>query len=194
MVTREFVTHVFASAAVRAFLKWSEDTYSPDEHVWATLLRMRDTPGYVQYTRGAARTLGRAVKWSSEAGDVAKGAPYSHCTGMYRHMICVYGAGDLQWLLNQRPFFANKFDPDVDNMAVQCMEEYLRNRTLGETGAGVQVGAGVAACSSGEVKEGPLLLKFLISNKPVGLQPGVLATPVQHQHLHIMTRQCNSRH
>ncbi|XP_048381291.1 beta-1,3-galactosyl-O-glycosyl-glycoprotein beta-1,6-N-acetylglucosaminyltransferase 3-like [Stegostoma tigrinum] len=142
MVTREFATHVFASTAVRAFLKWSEDTYSPDEHVWATLLRMRDTPGYVQYTRGTARNLGRAVKWSSEAGDVAKGAPYSHCTGMYRHMICVYGAGDLQWLLNQRPFFANKFDPDLDNVAVQCMEEYLRNRTLGETGAGVRVGAG----------------------------------------------------
>ncbi|XP_072420850.1 beta-1,3-galactosyl-O-glycosyl-glycoprotein beta-1,6-N-acetylglucosaminyltransferase 3-like [Chiloscyllium punctatum] len=131
-VSREFVAHVFASAEVQAFLRWSEDTYSPDEHVWATLLRMRGMPGYRPYTQRSPRTLGRAVKWSFEAGNVVRGAPYGDCTGTYRHLICVYGVGDIGWLLLQNPFFANKFDPEVDNMAVQCMEEYLRNKTLCE--------------------------------------------------------------
>ncbi|XP_048476753.1 beta-1,3-galactosyl-O-glycosyl-glycoprotein beta-1,6-N-acetylglucosaminyltransferase 3-like [Rhincodon typus] len=139
MATREFVSYVFASAEVRAFLKWSEDTYSPDEHVWATLLRMPNVPGSISYTQRTTRTLGRAVKWSFEAGDITRGALYPPCTGRYRHLICVYGAGDLQWVVHQRPFFANKFDPDMDNTAVQCMEEYLRNRTLGETGTGLGV-------------------------------------------------------
>ncbi|XP_043540650.1 beta-1,3-galactosyl-O-glycosyl-glycoprotein beta-1,6-N-acetylglucosaminyltransferase 3-like, partial [Chiloscyllium plagiosum] len=135
-VSREFVAHVFASAEVQAFLRWSEDTYSPDEHVWATLLRMRGVPGYHPYTRRSLHILGRAVKWSFEAGNVVKGAPYGDCTGTYRHLICVYGVGDISWLLLQESFFANKFDPEVDNMAVQCMEEYLRNKTLREAQRG----------------------------------------------------------
>ncbi|XP_072445337.1 beta-1,3-galactosyl-O-glycosyl-glycoprotein beta-1,6-N-acetylglucosaminyltransferase 3-like [Chiloscyllium punctatum] len=140
MASREFVSHVFDSAEIQAFLKWSEDTYSPDEHVWATLHRMPNVPGSIPYTQGATRTLGRAVKWSFEAGDVARGALYPPCTGRYRHLVCVYGAGDLQWVVRQRCFFANKFDPNMDNTAVQCMEEYLRNRTLGKIGAGLEVG------------------------------------------------------
>ncbi|XP_072445338.1 beta-1,3-galactosyl-O-glycosyl-glycoprotein beta-1,6-N-acetylglucosaminyltransferase 3-like [Chiloscyllium punctatum] len=140
MASREFVSHVFDSAEIQAFLKWSEDTYSPDEHVWATLHRMPNVPGSIPYTQGATRTLGRAVKWSFEAGDVARGALYPPCTGRYHHLVCVYGAGDLQWVVRQRCFFANKFDPNMDNTAVQCMEEYLRNRTLGNIRAGLEVG------------------------------------------------------
>ncbi|XP_043540494.1 beta-1,3-galactosyl-O-glycosyl-glycoprotein beta-1,6-N-acetylglucosaminyltransferase 3-like [Chiloscyllium plagiosum] len=140
LASREFVGHVFDSAKIQAFLKLSEDTYSPDEHVWATLHRMPNVPGSIPYTQGATRTLGRAVKWSFEAGDVARGALYPPCTGKYRHLVCVYGAGDLHWVVRQRCFFANKFDPNMDNMAVQCMEEYLRNRTLGKTGAVLEVG------------------------------------------------------
>ncbi|XP_072405197.1 beta-1,3-galactosyl-O-glycosyl-glycoprotein beta-1,6-N-acetylglucosaminyltransferase 3-like [Chiloscyllium punctatum] len=140
MASREFVGHVFDSAEIQAFLKWSEDTYSPDEHVWATLHRMPNVPGSIPYTQAATRTLGRAVKWSFEAGDIARGALYPPCTGRYRHLVCVYGVGDLHWVVRQRCFFANRFDLNMDNTAVQCMEEYLRNRTLGKTGAGLEVG------------------------------------------------------
>ncbi|XP_072405701.1 beta-1,3-galactosyl-O-glycosyl-glycoprotein beta-1,6-N-acetylglucosaminyltransferase-like [Chiloscyllium punctatum] len=119
MASREFVGHVFDSAEIQAFLKWSEDTYSPDEHVWATLHRMPNVPGSIPSTQAATRTLGRAVKWSFEAGDVARGALYPPCTGRYRHLVCVYGAGDLHWVVRQRCFFANKFDPNMDNTAVQ---------------------------------------------------------------------------
>ncbi|XP_010123326.1 PREDICTED: beta-1,3-galactosyl-O-glycosyl-glycoprotein beta-1,6-N-acetylglucosaminyltransferase 3-like, partial [Chlamydotis macqueenii] len=45
VVTRAFVQHVFEDPTVQQFLEWAKDTYSPDEHVWATLNRMPGVPG-----------------------------------------------------------------------------------------------------------------------------------------------------
>ncbi|XP_078087453.1 beta-1,3-galactosyl-O-glycosyl-glycoprotein beta-1,6-N-acetylglucosaminyltransferase 3-like [Mustelus asterias] len=139
LVTREFVSHLFATAEIQAFFQWSKDTYSPDEHIWATLQRMPGVPGYVPHTPqrrgGQSRVITRTVKWISEAGDVAKGALYPPCTGRFRHLICIYGTGDLPWIVQQKPLFANKFDPQIDNMAVQCMEEYLRHRAIRGAGS-----------------------------------------------------------
>uniref|UniRef100_A0A3Q4N088 Uncharacterized protein n=1 Tax=Neolamprologus brichardi TaxID=32507 RepID=A0A3Q4N088_NEOBR len=39
--------------------------------------------------------------------------------------VCVYGAGDLLWLLKQHHLFANKFDPEVDDVAIRCLESVL---------------------------------------------------------------------
>lgn len=39
---------------------------------------------------------------------------------------CVYRAGDLQWMLRQHHLFANKFDTDMDPIAIRCLEEHLR--------------------------------------------------------------------
>ncbi|XP_041036654.1 beta-1,3-galactosyl-O-glycosyl-glycoprotein beta-1,6-N-acetylglucosaminyltransferase 3-like [Carcharodon carcharias] len=136
LVTREFVRTLFVNPEIQAFFNWSEDTYSPDEHIWATLQRMPEIPGSVTYTPGHQKSdpvLTRAVKWSFEAGDVAKGATYPPCTGRYRHLICVYGSGDLPWIVQQERLFANKFDLQVDNTAVQCMEEYVRYKVINET-------------------------------------------------------------
>ncbi|XP_041029782.1 beta-1,3-galactosyl-O-glycosyl-glycoprotein beta-1,6-N-acetylglucosaminyltransferase 3-like [Carcharodon carcharias] len=133
LVTREFVRALFVNPETQAFFKWSEDTYSPDEHIWATLQRMPEIPGSIPYTPGLYKSdpvVTRAVKWSFEAGDVAKGAPYPPCTGRYRHQICIYGSGDLNWIVQQDPLFANKFDPRVDNTAVRCLEEYLRYKAI----------------------------------------------------------------
>ncbi|XP_078087796.1 beta-1,3-galactosyl-O-glycosyl-glycoprotein beta-1,6-N-acetylglucosaminyltransferase 3-like [Mustelus asterias] len=142
LVTKEFVRNLFVNREIQAFFKWSEDTYSPDEHIWATLNRMPETPGYsgclpTTDTPGHDNNdpiVTRTVKWSFKAGDVAKGAPYPPCTGTYRHLLCVYGSGDLHWVVQQEPFFANKFDPQVDNTAVQCMEEYVRSRAIHRRG------------------------------------------------------------
>ncbi|XP_072554797.1 beta-1,3-galactosyl-O-glycosyl-glycoprotein beta-1,6-N-acetylglucosaminyltransferase 3-like [Paramormyrops kingsleyae] len=38
VVTREFLRHVLESQEVQNLLEWEKDTYSPDEHLWATLL------------------------------------------------------------------------------------------------------------------------------------------------------------
>lgn len=44
--------------------------------------------------------------------------------------MCVYGAGDLQWMLQQHHLFANKFD--TDPIAIRCLEEHLKRKALAE--------------------------------------------------------------
>ncbi|XP_034031379.1 beta-1,3-galactosyl-O-glycosyl-glycoprotein beta-1,6-N-acetylglucosaminyltransferase 3-like [Thalassophryne amazonica] len=134
VVTRDFVRHVLEDIEVQKFLEWEKDTYSPDEHMWATLQRMPDVPGSVpansKYDESDMLAIARAVKWSSLTGDVRNGAPYPPCTGTYRRAICVYGAGDLPWLLKQHHLFANKFDPDTDDVAIRCLESFLNFKAL----------------------------------------------------------------
>lgn len=134
VVSRAFVKHVMKDREVRQLLEWEKDTYSPDEHLWATLQRMPSVPGSVpaniKYDTSDMQALARVVKWSYLAGDVRNGAPYEPCTGTYRRAVCVYGTGDLRWLLNQRHLLANKFDPEVDDVAIRCLESYLRVKAL----------------------------------------------------------------
>ncbi|XP_023278205.1 beta-1,3-galactosyl-O-glycosyl-glycoprotein beta-1,6-N-acetylglucosaminyltransferase 3-like [Seriola lalandi dorsalis] len=137
VVTRAFVKHVMRDREVQKLLEWEKDTYSPDEHLWATLQRMPSVPGSVpaniKYDMSDMQALARVVKWSYLAGDVKKGAPYDPCTGTYRRAVCVYGAGDIQWLLRQQQLFANKFDPEIDDVAIRCVEVALRFKALGHS-------------------------------------------------------------
>ncbi|XP_036801489.1 beta-1,3-galactosyl-O-glycosyl-glycoprotein beta-1,6-N-acetylglucosaminyltransferase 3-like [Oncorhynchus mykiss] len=130
LVSRAFVRHVMKSQEVRALLEWEKDTYSPDEHLWATLQRMPSVPGsnppHIKYHESDMNAIARIVKWRSLEGDVRNGAPYPPCSGVYRRSICVYGAGDLRWLLQHHHLIANKFDPEVDDVAIRCLESYLR--------------------------------------------------------------------
>ncbi|XP_035520341.1 beta-1,3-galactosyl-O-glycosyl-glycoprotein beta-1,6-N-acetylglucosaminyltransferase 3 [Morone saxatilis] len=136
VVTRAFVKHVMEDREVQKLLEWEKDTYSPDEHLWATLMRMPSVPGSlpasIKYDTSDMQAFARVVKWSYEAGDVRHGAPYYPCTGSYRRAVCVYGAGDLSWLLKQKHVFANKFDPEIDDIAIRCMESVLRFKALGQ--------------------------------------------------------------
>lgn len=134
VVTREFVQHLFQDPVVEKFLEWSQDTYSPDEHIWATLNRMPGVPGSLPYNNKFDLTdmnaIARLVKWAYSEGDVTKGAPYSPCTGISQRAVCVYGTGDLNWMIAQHHLLANKFDPKVDDYAIQCLEEYLRHKAI----------------------------------------------------------------
>ncbi|CAJ1056681.1 beta-1%2C3-galactosyl-O-glycosyl-glycoprotein beta-1,6-N-acetylglucosaminyltransferase 3-like [Xyrichtys novacula] len=134
VASRAFVKHVMQDREVQRLIEWEKDTYSPDEHLWATLQRMPSVPGSVpanvKYDTSDLLALARVVKWGYHEGDMRKGAPYYPCSGTYRRAICVYGAGDLQWLLKQPQLFANKFDPEVDDVAIRCVESILRFRAL----------------------------------------------------------------
>ena len=46
VVTREFVQWVMENSTVRDILDWSKDTYSPDEMLWASLVRFPGAPGF----------------------------------------------------------------------------------------------------------------------------------------------------
>ncbi|XP_029025170.1 beta-1,3-galactosyl-O-glycosyl-glycoprotein beta-1,6-N-acetylglucosaminyltransferase 4-like [Betta splendens] len=126
VLSRDFVLYIDSSVVVKDLLAWSEDTYSPDEHFWATIVRLPGVPGEVprshpDITDLMSRT--RLVKWSQ-----LEGSYYAPCTGIYVRAVCVYGAGDIHWLLNYGSWFANKFDTNVDPIAVQCLEENLSER------------------------------------------------------------------
>ncbi|XP_054475456.1 beta-1,3-galactosyl-O-glycosyl-glycoprotein beta-1,6-N-acetylglucosaminyltransferase 3-like [Anoplopoma fimbria] len=135
VVTRAFVRHVMQDREVQQLIDWERDTFSPDEHLWATLQRMPSVPGSmpanIKYDVSDMQALARVVKWSYLAGDVRNGAPYYPCMGAYRRAVCVYGAGDLPWLLRQHQLFANKFDPEVDDIAIRCIESVLRWKASG---------------------------------------------------------------
>lgn len=134
VVSRAFVKHVMQDKEVKIFMEWEKDTYSPDEHLWATLQRMPSVPGSVpannKYDVSDMQAIARVVKWSDLEGDVKMGAPYAPCTGAYRRAVCVYGAGDLLWLLRQHHLFANKFDPEVDDVVLRCLESVLWLKAL----------------------------------------------------------------
>lgn len=126
VLSRDFVVHVNSSAVVKDFLAWSEDTYSPDEHFWATLLRLPGVPGEVHRSHPDITDLmskTRLVKW-----HYLEGKHYPPCMGQHVRSICIYGAAELRWLLNYGHWFANKFDPNVDPVVIQCLEEKLEEK------------------------------------------------------------------
>lgn len=128
VLSRDFVTHVSESELARDFLAWSADTYSPDEHFWATLVRVPGVPGHIPRSQADVTDLKsktRLVKWNYLEGHL-----YPACTGTHLRSVCIYGAAELRWLLGFGHWFANKFDPKVDPVLIKCLEEKLTERRL----------------------------------------------------------------
>ena len=47
---------------------------------------------------------------------------------LQRHNICVFGVGDLPFMVSRPQFFANKFMASVDPFAKSCMRQYLAKK------------------------------------------------------------------
>ncbi|CAJ1070118.1 beta-1%2C3-galactosyl-O-glycosyl-glycoprotein beta-1,6-N-acetylglucosaminyltransferase 4-like [Xyrichtys novacula] len=126
VLSRDFIVYMNSSAVVKDFLKWSEDTFSPDEHIWATLVRMPGVPGEVPRSHPDITDLmskTRLVKWLGTDLHL-----YPACSGIYIRGVCIYSLGELRWLLNYGHWFANKFDTNVDPIPLQCLEEKMEKR------------------------------------------------------------------
>ncbi|KAJ8034544.1 Beta-1,3-galactosyl-O-glycosyl-glycoprotein beta-1,6-N-acetylglucosaminyltransferase [Holothuria leucospilota] len=117
--TRAFVRYVITDQRAVDLLKWSEDTWSPDEHYWVTLHRYPGVPG--GYPNGTFASNVRFIKW----GDVSM---HPGCIGKYVRAVCVFAVGYLSYLLSQPHLFANKFYYSLDPVALQCLEEMLDYR------------------------------------------------------------------
>lgn len=132
VVSREFVGFVLEDPRARELLSWSLDTYSPDEFLWATLQRLPGVPGFIRphskYDKTDMNSIARLIKWAYHEGSLE--AVYPPCQGIHIRAICVYGVGDLQWMLEYSHLFANKFDTEFDPIAMQCLEQYLRHKAL----------------------------------------------------------------
>ncbi|CAB1320206.1 unnamed protein product, partial [Coregonus sp. 'balchen'] len=126
VLSRDFVRYVGNSSVAREFLEWSADTYSPDEHFWATLVRIPGVPGEILRSAPDVTDLKsktRLVKW-----NYLEGSLYPPCTGTHMRSVCIYGSAELRWLLNYGHWFANKFDPKVDPVLIKCLEEKLEEK------------------------------------------------------------------
>ncbi|XP_077429002.1 putative beta-1,3-galactosyl-O-glycosyl-glycoprotein beta-1,6-N-acetylglucosaminyltransferase 7 isoform X2 [Vanacampus margaritifer] len=130
-LTRDFVHFVLESPKARDLLEWSKDTYSPDEHYWVTLNHIREAPG--NNIGGGWEGGIRAVKWEDQEGKV-----HSGCNGRYVHSICIYGMKDLPWLIKTNSMFANKFENHFFPEALDCLEQWLRNKTLGNASVPIE--------------------------------------------------------
>ena len=54
------------------------------------------------------------------------------CSGIIVRKICIFGVADLAKMISSGKLFANKFHLDVDPLALDCLEQYIRNRSLNQ--------------------------------------------------------------
>lgn len=134
VVSRDFVRYVLEDPKAQVLISWLNDTYSPDEIIWATMQRIPGVPGFLRahskFDITDIYSISRLIKWAAHEG--AFDAVYPACQGIHIRDVCVYGVGDLQWILEQQHLFANKFDTDFDPIVIRCLEKYLRQKALKE--------------------------------------------------------------
>ncbi|XP_053555679.1 beta-1,3-galactosyl-O-glycosyl-glycoprotein beta-1,6-N-acetylglucosaminyltransferase 4-like [Bombina bombina] len=124
VLSRLFIDYIFHCPLVSDFLFWSKDTFSPDEHFWATLARFPGIPGEIKNTDYDVTDLQsrtRLVKWRMHN-------TYPNCTGIYVRSVCIYGAAELRWLVTSGYWFGNKVDPKVDPILVKCLIENIEEQ------------------------------------------------------------------
>ena len=118
---------------VQSFFEWNKDSSMPEEHVWATLQRWYPRvpgsyPSRPEYDLNQLQSISRVQRWMYDDETLLP-----KCAGLHRRSICVFGTGDLSWLLKMRHLFANKFDFNVDPYAIECLDIRLRNQTILQT-------------------------------------------------------------
>ncbi|XP_040209642.1 N-acetyllactosaminide beta-1,6-N-acetylglucosaminyl-transferase-like [Rana temporaria] len=128
-LTREFSKFIMEDQRAVDLLKWSKDTYSPDEHYWVTLNRIPDFPGSMPDAKWEGNL--RAIKWSDDSA-------HGGCHGRYVRQVCVYGIGDLEWLFNSTSLFANKLELTSYPPTLECLDVRLRRRALDERETKIQ--------------------------------------------------------
>ncbi|CAF3296693.1 unnamed protein product [Rotaria socialis] len=118
--SRAFIEFVQTSPIAKELLDWSRDTYSPDEHYWATLNYNThlNSPGGYKAKSDPTNWTARFVNWGEQ-----------NCYGRIIRGICVFGIFDLPNLLNRHELFANKFHLNADPIAYQCLEELILNKS-----------------------------------------------------------------
>ncbi|KAH3857510.1 N-acetyllactosaminide beta-1,6-N-acetylglucosaminyl-transferase-like [Dreissena polymorpha] len=124
LFSREFVNYLLNHPTVKLLKAWLEDTYAPEELVWATINALADAPGgdVNERTYANGKFQCRAVKWRTDASI--------KCHGKYVHDVCIYGVKDLLWLLQSDFLIANKFYEEFEAAALTCLETAMYSRLL----------------------------------------------------------------
>lgn len=123
--SRDFVDFILNDQLSQSFLKWCKDTYSPDEHYWSTLHHTMYNSGL--HTPGGFSGVPDKKPWLATYAAWGGKDP---CHGQFRHGVCIFGIQDLPNLTERKEFFANKFYLTHQPLALDCLEEYMYNRTI----------------------------------------------------------------
>ncbi|XP_012583539.1 PREDICTED: beta-1,3-galactosyl-O-glycosyl-glycoprotein beta-1,6-N-acetylglucosaminyltransferase 7 [Condylura cristata] len=123
VLTRKFVEFVLTDTRAKDMLQWSAGLRSPERLYWATLNRLKDAPGTTPHAGWEGDV--RAVKRRNEEGKGHDG-----CKGHYVQDSCVYGPGDLPWIIQSPSLFANQFEASSDPLVVTCLARRHRLRVL----------------------------------------------------------------
>ena len=120
--SRPFLVFALTSPLARRLTAWLTDTMAPDELFWATLNHLPGVPGGVPrpVSHRYGTVLSRAVVWEWDA----------YKCGRYVRGVCIFTASDLPWLASRPELVANKFDEEVDPVALDCLEVALERRAL----------------------------------------------------------------
>lgn len=119
--TRGFVASLFDDNVARAMLRWFNDTYAPEENVWATINALPWIPGgySLEVRHELNQHASRAVAWRWDE---------YRCKGKYLRSVCILTSGDLPWLLKQPQLVANKFKTNWDQRVLDCLEQIIFRR------------------------------------------------------------------
>ena len=143
--TREFYQFLVESRVAKDFLKWARNTKNPEDFYYSSLYKhITKSPSRDTETAGQPSDVLPYLKvrpehqlqdisvepdsnllislWGSDRGN--------RCHGKYRGSFCIFGSGDLKWLLHQGYLFANSFDFRVDRFVVDCLSKNLKEPIL----------------------------------------------------------------
>ena len=125
--SRGFINYVLNDRVAKDFLDWSMDTYSPDEHYWATLHHLYYNPHL--RTPGGFKGPAKSSSWITSYSSWPMEEP---CLGqaLKKTSPCILGLYAFPDL-NQRPeFFVNKFSRSFEPLAQYCLSAAIQFRTL----------------------------------------------------------------
>lgn len=145
MASRSFMKFLLNDPTVVRFTHWLNNTWIPDETLFATLNfnPALGTPGAYRGSMYDAEgklkrieTVNRLKIWQYGFGETELwDEGETPCKGKRSRHICVLGAGDLPLVYKSTKAFINKLEMGYQPLVYDCLEEFYFNRT--KRGAGL---------------------------------------------------------
>lgn len=129
-LSRSIIKFALENETAMDLLNWLNDTNMPDEFFWSTLNHnefLRIDGGYpgrcLQDQTLTKAWVTRYALWFWDANENMT------CRGDWRQSLCLFNHRDLPKLYNKNELFVNKFWMVYDPLPIDCMHEFIYNRT-----------------------------------------------------------------
>ncbi|ESO06720.1 hypothetical protein HELRODRAFT_106314 [Helobdella robusta] len=130
IISRKFAVYFLYSKISLDLIEWFSDTLVPDEYIWPTLNHNPhlQVPGGYKGNPDTKPFISRLTLWKPILPISPRLADWD-CKGMFIRNICIFGVGDLTWIVKHPQLFVNKFHSDYQWLSLECMEELVFNKT-----------------------------------------------------------------